>query len=264
MWRSVTGVTVAVSREVGLDFAREWIEFADPADPEHLIRADLTWLLFALDVHLRPRLPRHRRGRPDDGCCTHGAFFSDTADEKRVNRASKELTPADWQPSGKVGNHTRDGPRGTASTTTRRRRTRTVDGACVFLNRPGFAGGGAARCTRLALRTGRHPLENKPDVCWQLPIRREQDWVNRPDGTKVLVSTVTEFDRRSWGEGGHDLHWWCTSSPDAHVGGEPLYVSYGPELTALLGEPAYEELAGSAPPASPPASSPRTRADNTD
>jgi len=56
------------------------------------------------------------------------------------------------------------------------------------------------------------------------------------------VSTVTEFDRRSWGEGGHDLHWWCTSSPDAHVGGEPLYVSYGPELTALIGEPAYEEL----------------------
>ena len=30
--------------EVPLDFPREWIEFADPADAEHLIRADLTWL----------------------------------------------------------------------------------------------------------------------------------------------------------------------------------------------------------------------------
>jgi hypothetical protein len=59
----------------------------------------------------------------------------------------------------------------------------------------------------------------------------------------VLVSTITEFDRRSWGEGGHDLHWWCTSSPEAHGGGEPLYVSYRPELIALLGEQGYDELA---------------------
>ena len=122
----------------------------------------------------------------------------------------------------------------------RRRRTRTVDGACLFLNRPGFAGGEGCALHALALRTGRHPLETKPDVCWQLPIRREQDWVDRPDGTKVLVSTVTEFDRRSWGEGGHDLHWWCTSSPDAHVGGEPPVRLLRPELIALLGEPAYE------------------------
>ena len=30
--------------EVSLDFPREWIEFVDPADAEHWIRADLTWL----------------------------------------------------------------------------------------------------------------------------------------------------------------------------------------------------------------------------
>ncbi len=118
-----------------------------------------------------------------------------------------------------------------------------MDGACIFLNRPGFAGGGGCALHAQALRDGRHPLEYKPDVCWQLPVRREQDWVDRADGTKVLVSSVTEFDRRGWGEGGHDLHWWCTSSPDAHVGGEPLYVSYGPELTALIGQAAYDELA---------------------
>ena len=85
-WRSVTGVTVAVSREVDLDFAREWIEFADPADAEHLIRADLTWLLSALDLHLRPRLPRHRRGPAGRRLLHHGAFFTDADDEKRVTR----------------------------------------------------------------------------------------------------------------------------------------------------------------------------------
>ncbi len=60
---------------------------------------------------------------------------------------------------------------------------------------------------------------------------------------RVLQVTVTEFDRRGWGEGGADLHWWCTSSPNAHVGREPLFVSYRPELVALLGGAAYDSLA---------------------
>ena len=96
-------------------------------------------------------------------------------------------------------------------------RTRIVDGACVFLNRPGFPGGTGCALHRMALRTGVHPLTTKPDVCWQLPVRREQEHVERPDGTKVLVTTIGEFDRRGWGPGGHDLHWWCTGSPVAHV-----------------------------------------------
>jgi hypothetical protein len=86
-------------------------------------------------------------------------------------------------------------------------------------------------------------LETKPEVCWQLPVRREQEWVDRADGTRILVSTVSEFDRRAWGEGGHDLHWWCTSSPQAHVGTEALYESYAAEITALIGSAAYAELA---------------------
>jgi len=58
----------------------------------------------------------------------------------------------------------------------------------------------------------------------------------------VLVSTLAEFDRRGWGSGGHDLHWWCTSSPEAHTGGEPMFLSYGAELTALIGKKAYQRL----------------------
>ena len=67
--------------------------------------------------------------------------------------------------------------------------------------------------------------------------------MTRPDETKVLVSGITEFDRRAWGSGGHELRWWCTSSPDAHVNADPVYISYAPELKALLGELAYAELA---------------------
>ena len=124
------------------------------------------------------------------------------------------------------------------------RRTATrPDGRCVFHNDADFAGGGGCALHGQALRDGKHPLEYKPDVCWQLPVRREQDWTKRPDGTKILLSVIGEFDRRGWGEGGHDLHWWCTSSPEAHVGTEPMYLAYGPELIALIGQPAYDKLA---------------------
>ena len=57
------------------------------------------------------------------------------------------------------------------------------------------------------------------------------------------LHTIGEFDRRGWGEGGHDLHWWCTSSPEAHIGSKPMYEEYGPELTELIGDAAYAELA---------------------
>ena len=123
------------------------------------------------------------------------------------------------------------------------RRTRRHDGACIFLNRPGFAAGAGCALHLHALNTDHHPLETKPDVCWQLPIRRSYDRVTRPDDTKVLVTTIGEYDRRGWGAGGHDLTWWCTGATEAHVSAEPLFVSYRAELVELMGEPAYEVLA---------------------
>ncbi|MGI8762206.1 MAG: hypothetical protein ACR2LF_13110 [Jatrophihabitantaceae bacterium] len=233
--------------ETPLDFAREWIEFADPADAAHQIRADLTWLcsrwtcIFGRGCHgIEP-------GRPDDGCCSHGAFFSDKDDERRVRGYAETLDADEWQlreAAVRAGKKKLDViEKDNIGDDENRRRTRTVDGACIFLNRPGFPGGEGCALHAMALRTGRHPLQTKPEVCWQLPVRREQDWVTRADGTRILVSTVSEFDRRGWGEGGHDLNWWCTSSPQAHVGGEALYLSYGPELVALIGKAAYAELA---------------------
>jgi hypothetical protein len=240
-------------REVDPDFPRDWVEFVDPADAEHVVRADLTWLLSRWTCIYGAGCHGVIQGRADDGCCSHGAFWSDDEDEQRVVRWAGELKKKHWQHAEvgrRLGVSDDDELEGEPA-----RRTRTVDGACVFLNRPGFAGGEGCALHAHALRTGRHPLETKPDVCWQLPVRRTQEWVDRPDETRVLVSSIGEFDRRGWGPGGADLHWWCTSSPDAHVGVEPLYLSYGPELTALLGQPAYDELvrlcalraAGSAP-----------------
>ncbi len=229
-------------REVSLDFAREWLEFSDPVNPEHHIRADLTWLCSRWTCIFGRGCHGVIDGRPSDGCCSHGAFFSDDDDLKRVRGYAKQLTAETWQYQ-KVGRKKGITEKDSVGEDENRIRTRTVDGACVFLNRPGFTGGEGCALHALALQTGLHPLDTKPEVCWQLPVRREQEWVTRADDTKILLSTVAEFDRRGWGDGGHDLHWWCTSSPEAHVGAEPLYVSYSPELTALIGHAAYTELA---------------------
>ncbi len=201
--------------EVGLDFARVWVEFVDPAVPEHVIRGDLTWLASAWTCIFGRGCAGVVEGRPDDGCCSHGAFFTDEDDLSRVTDAVALLTEEDWQLAavGRPAWTERDGDDGDEGV--RSLRTRVVDGACVFLNRPGFPGGIGCALHRMAVRTGVHPLTTKPDVCWQLPVRGEQEHVDRPDGTRILLTTVGEFDRRGWGAGGHDLHWWCTGAPAA-------------------------------------------------
>lgn len=233
----------ARAREVPLDFPREWIEFTDPADEQHVVRADLTWLLSRWTCVFGSACHGIIAGRAQDGCCSHGAFFTDADDENRTKNAAAKLTPETWQ-------HYRRGFKNYTEMDTvdgtkpaRRTATQSEGGPCVFLNDADFAGGGGCALHAQALRDGVHPLTYKPDVCWQLPVRREQDWTKRPDGSKYLLSTLTEFDRRGWGPGGHELDWWCTSSPDAHVGTEPMYLSYGPELIALIGQDAYDELA---------------------
>lgn len=231
------------SREVGLDFPREWLEFVDPADATHIVRADLTWLLSRWTCVFGRGCHGIIAGRAADGCCSHGAFFTDADDEKRVRRAAKRLSPATWQHFRRGFAHYTELDSIDGSKPARRTATRGPEEPCVFLNDADFVGGGGCALHAQALRDGVHPLEYKPDVCWQLPIRRDQDWVIRADGSKVLVSVLAEFDRRGWGEGGHDLDWWCTSSKDAHIGREPVYVSYEPELTALIGTAAYVRLA---------------------
>lgn len=229
-------------REVPLDFPREWIEFADPADADHLIRADLTWLLSRWTCIFGRGCHGIIKGRAADGCCSHGAFFTDDDDERRVRAAAKKLNDQTWQHFRRgFKNYTEidsvDGKKPARRTATH------PDGPCVFLNDAEFPGGAGCALHAQALRDEVHPLVYKPDVCWQLPIRRDQDWVKRPDGSRILLSVLGEFDRRGWGEGGHDLHWWCTSSPEAHVANASMYVEYEPELVALIGQPAFDQLA---------------------
>jgi hypothetical protein len=228
-------------REFPLDIARTWVEFPDPDGdgvPEQVFRCDLTWLTSSWTCIFGRGCRGIYADRPYDGCCTLGAHFADKDDERRVRRAVKRLTARTWQ-------HRAEGTRGGWVETDEdgARKTRIVDDACIFLNRPEFAGGAGCALHRLALDEGREPLETKPDVCWQLPLRRTYRTVERPDGTSYLEVSIGEYDRRGWGPGGHDLDWYCTGNPAAHIGAVPVFRSLAPELTELIGVGPYAELA---------------------
>ena len=230
--------------ETELDPPRAWIEFADPetapdSAPVQVFRCDLTWLTSSWTCIYGRGCAGIYADRPDDGCCTLGAHFADADDEKRVGRAAKRLDARQWQyrATGRSAGWAEADSDGA-------RKTRAVDDACIFLNRPGFAGGAGCALHVLALAEEIEPLRVKPDVCWQLPLRRSYRDAERPDGTTYLEVTISEYDRRGWGAGGHDLDWYCSGNPQSHVGAEPAFRGLRAELTELIGVKAYDVLAG--------------------
>ena len=97
--------------------------------------------------------------------------------------------------------------------------------ACIFHNRNDFHLGAGCALHALAYVLEKNPLETKPDVCWQLPIRRTFRTVKRQDGSEYTEVSISEYDRRGWGPGGHDLDWYCTGNTEAHTAPEPLYIT---------------------------------------
>jgi hypothetical protein len=231
--------------EVDLVFPRAFVEFVNPADSSEVMRCDLTWLTSSYTCIFGQGCPGIYSSAPDVGCCTLGAHFAGKADEKRVAGFVKQLDERLWQfkPADRAAKKKdwietdEEGERKTL--------TIEVDGqqACVFHNRQDFHSGAGCALHALALEQGRNPLETKPDVCWQLPIRRTFREVERQDGTKYTEVSIGEYDRRGWGPGGHDLDWYCTGNTEAHVAVEPVYITSAAELTAMMGEAAYAELA---------------------
>ena len=232
--------------EVDLVFPRAYVEFVNPADDSEVMRCDLTWLTSSYMCIFGQGCKGIYADAPDVGCCTLGAHFADKADEKRVASFVDQLGPDLWQfhPGGR-------------KTTVKKsdwiekdaegeRKTKVVEyegqSACIFHNRQDFPTGAGCALHSLALQQGRNPLETKPDVCWQLPIRRTFRTVKRPDDTSYTEVTIGEYDRRGWGPGGHDLDWYCSGNTEAHVAREALYVTNEPELVELMGRPAYDEL----------------------
>ena len=59
-----------------------------------------------------------------------------------------------------------------------------------------------------------------------------------------VISTIRQWDRRHWGKGGLEFHWWCTEDPEAFVGKIPVYQEMQAELTEMVGATVVRAIPG--------------------
>ena len=173
--------------------------------------------------------------RPDPdgglGCCSLGAEFEDEDEARMISALAATLDPSRFE-------HHAAAAEGGVFADARRVATRVVDGACVFLNRPGFAGGAGCALHLAAIDAGEPPHDWKPAVCWQLPIH--VDWSDGEGDREV--ATVRPWTRADWGPEGASMAWCCSQDGGAFVGTRPVIESLAVELEEIAGHEVIVEL----------------------
>ena len=164
------------------------------------------------------------------GCCSVGAELLDEDEARTVTALGLSLDPErfEFHREAAAGGVVRQNGGGTRS-------TRVVDGACIFLNRPGFGGGAGCALHLAAVEEGESPIDWKPSVCWQLPLKVEH--AESEDGPERVLR---RWRRSDWGAGGETMAWCCTefesgASVTAYDGDRPVVDTMAAELTALVG-----------------------------
>lgn len=165
------------------------------------------------------------------GCCSMGAGIDGIDEARRISALAATLEPSRFE-------HHAAASEGGVFGDFNRANTRVIDGACIFLNRPGFAGGAGCALHLAALDSGESPIDFKPSVCWQLPIK--VDWETGDDGTEV--ATVRGWTRGDWGPEGETMAWCCTEGTRAYVGDRSVVDAMAEELDAIVGTEVFVEL----------------------
>lgn len=164
------------------------------------------------------------------GCCSVGAELLDDNEARLIEALGLSLDPERFQFAANAAKE------GVLTESSDPPSTRVVDGACIFLNRPGFAGGTGCALHLGAEVDGEPPMDWKPEVCWQLPMKVE----TMADGRKRL----RRWRRHDWGVDAN-LAWCCTedASPSAYDDGLAFIERYYDEVAELAGEDvAYQVL----------------------
>ena len=223
------------------DTAHEWVSFEDDEEERTWV-FDLTFLTSGWTCIFGNGCQGVLTGPAEEmvqGCCSYGAHFTDHDDVAKIERIAETLPAEYWQFRDKgvtkkgvvrIARVNKDGDTV----------TRQAEDACIFLNRPGFANGPGCALHQYAVAIGERPLDLKPNVCWQLPLRREDS----EDDDGHVTSTVIQWDRKQWGAGGQEFHWWCTEDPEAFVDRRPVYETLRDELVELVGQKVYDRLLG--------------------
>ena len=214
--------------------AKEWLSIEDPTE-DRTWPFDITFLksnwscIFGSgcpSISIEPAL--------DIGCCAHGAYFSDNDDRARTLKNIDQLDKDLWQNldfAESIGGPITQDDDGSF-------RTVVVDGACIFQNRAGHPGGSGCAFHHLATKTGQSQVKIKPDICWQVPLRRE----DHETTSGHVFSMVREWQKADWGGDSTDVAWWCTEEEKGYTGKTSVYESMSEELTAICGSEVYEWL----------------------
>jgi hypothetical protein len=169
------------------------------------------------------------------GCCSFGAELDGADEARNIAALAATLDPGVFERHQPAADHG-------VFADERRTSTRVVDGACIFFNRPGFGGGSGCALHLAALAADESPIDWKPSVCWQLPIK--VDWAPSPTikDPDREVATVRGWTRADWGADGAAMAWCCTEGDRAYGGDRPVLESLGEELEAIVGSTVYVEL----------------------
>ncbi len=171
----------------------------------------------------------HAERRPElmDGCCSVGVVLADDDEAHNVVALAATIGPELFQHRPE-----QPGPQSLLVRHGAHWATAVVDGACVFLNRPGFTGGPGCALHLAAVAAGDEPAGWKPLTCNRVPLRVEER-IGTGDAVEV---TVRAWRRDDWGPGGATMAWWCTEDPAAFVAAGPLHERIDGELRDLLGD----------------------------
>ena len=217
---------------------RDWVSFVAPDGDSWMF--DLTFFrsnyrciygqgCAGIEEHPDPDLHR--------GCCSYGAHFVDDADLTRVMGVASTLTAEQWHNAGlfpELGAHgLKDRELIEALTfidDDEDRVTKVVDGACVFLNPPDASTGPGCALHFAAEDAGVNPLEWKPEVCWQVPIRVE----HHVDDNGGHTHFVRQWTRDDWGPDS-GIGWWCAEAPEAYSATTSAAHTLHGEIEALAG-----------------------------
>lgn len=165
------------------------------------------------------------------GCCSVGAEMLDEDEARLTSALAATLEPERFQ-------HHAEAVSGGVFSDDGHTNTRVVDGACIFFNRPDFAGGAGCALHIEAVHLGELPMDWKPEVCWQLPLRIDRGADD--DGTPT--ATLRRWGRTDWGSDGRTMAWCCTEEPEPYSGDRPVIDSLATEIEALVGPDVAVEI----------------------
>ena len=209
-----------------------------PPTPGQRFRCDLTWLTSSWTCIFGSGCQGIYADRPDDGCCTLGAHFTDEDDVKRVKAVVKELGEDEWQHhpgSTKVSRLDRDRGR-------RRSRPRSSTAPASSSTARASRPAPAARCTSTRCSPARSRTPSSPTSAGSCRSGAPTARSSCPTGRRGWRSRITEYDRRGWGPGGHDLDWYCSATPRRTSAASRSSAATAASCVELMGEDAYAEL----------------------